>query len=68
LHTVLIQLSAVVVVVIYTIVLTWIIGKVLQKYTPLAITKEENERGLDQLVHGEKAYFYGELNKLNKRY
>ena len=34
----------------------------------LATTVEEDKTGLDQLVHGEKAYFYGELNKLHKRY
>lgn len=67
-HAVLVQLIAVVVVVIYTILLTWVIGKVLQKLMPLATTEEEDETGLDEIVHGEKAYFYGELNKLNKRY
>ncbi|PNZ70756.1 ammonium transporter [Staphylococcus croceilyticus] len=67
-HAVLVQLIAVVVVVIYTILLTWVIGKVLQKLMPLATTEEEDKTGLDEIVHGEKAYFYGELNKLNKRY
>ena len=67
-HSVLIQILAVVVVLCYTIVLTWIIGKILQKIMPIATTEEEDKAGLDQLVHGEKAYFYGELNKLNKRY
>ena len=67
-HSVLIQILAVIVVLCYTIVLTWIIGKILQKIMPIATTEEEDKTGLDQLVHGEKAYFYGELNKLNKRY
>lgn len=67
-HSVLIQILAVIVVLCYTIVLTWIIGKILQKIMPIATTEEEDKAGLDQLVHGEKAYFYGELNKLNKRY
>lgn len=67
-HSILIQILAVVVVMCYTIILTWIIGKILQKIMPIATTEEEDKAGLDQLVHGEKAYFYGELNKLNKRY
>ncbi|MGV3096633.1 ammonium transporter, partial [Staphylococcus borealis] len=67
-HSVLIQVIAVLVVLCYTVVLTWIIGKILQSIMPIATTEEEDKTGLDQLVHGEKAYFYGELNKLNKRY
>ena len=59
LHTIWIQCIAVIVVVIYTIILTFIIGKILSIFMPLATTVEEDLTGLDQLMHGEKAYFYG---------
>ena len=52
----------------YSIIITFIIGKTLSIFMSLATTVEEDMTGLDQLVHGEKAYFYGELNKLHKRY
>ena len=68
LHPIFIQSIAVVIVVLYSILLTWIIGRILQRISPIATTVEEDEVGLDQIVHGEKAYFYGELNKLNKRH
>lgn len=68
LHPIFIQSIAVVIVVLYYILLTWIIGRILQRISPIATTVEEDEVGLDQIVHGEKAYFYGELNKLNKRH
>lgn len=67
-YTILIQFIAVIGVIAYTVILTLIIGKVIAKFMPLATTIEEDISGLDQLVHGEKAYFYGELNKLYKRY
>lgn len=68
LHTIWIQCIAVIVVVLYSIIITFIIGKTLSIFMSLATTVEEDKTGLDQLVHGEKAYFYGELNKLHKRY
>lgn len=68
LHTIWIQCIAVIVVVLYSIIITFIIGKTLSIFMSLATTVEEDMTGLDQLVHGEKAYFYGELNKLHKRY
>ena len=44
-HSVLIQILAVIVVLCYTIVLTWIIGKILQKIMPIATTEEEDKAG-----------------------
>lgn len=67
-HVVTTQTIAVIVVVLYTIIMTWAIGIILKKLMPMATTEEEDKTGLDELVHGEKAYFYGELNKLRKRY
>lgn len=65
--TLLNQTYASVVVVIYSAVITYIIGRIIKIFVPLATTNKEDEKGLDEVIHGERAYFYGELNKLNRR-
>ncbi|MFI8613229.1 ammonium transporter [Staphylococcus capitis] len=62
-----IQLTAAIATVVFSAIVTYIIARVIKSFTPLATTKEEDKTGLDAIVHGEKAYFYGELNKFNRR-
>ena len=62
-----IQLAAAIATVVFSAIVTYIIARVIKSFTPLATTKEEDKTGLDAIVHGEKAYFYGELNKFNRR-
>ena len=61
-----IQLAAIITVV-FSAIVTYMIARVIKSFTPLATTEEEDKTGLDAIVHGEKAYFYGELNKFNRR-
>lgn len=41
--------------------MTFIIAKVIKLITPLSVTEQETNIGLDKIVHGEHAYFEGEL-------
>jgi Amt family ammonium transporter len=41
--------------------LTFIILKAISLITPLRVTEEDEETGLDISQHGEDAYIYGEL-------
>ncbi len=50
----------------FSIVMTFIIAKVIKLITPLSVTEQETNIGLDKIVHGEHAYFEGELNRFNK--
>lgn len=63
---ILIQLTAALATVVFSAIVTYIIARIIKSFTPLATT-EEDKTGLDEIVHGEKAYFYGELNKFNRR-
>ena len=50
------QVGGIVVVGIYTLVLTFIIVKVVSAITPLRVSEEAEIEGLDQSAHGERAY------------
>ena len=52
---------------VFSAIVTYMIARIIKSFTPLATTEEEDKTGLDAIVHGEKAYFYGELNKFNRR-
>ncbi|MEO4453261.1 ammonium transporter [Staphylococcus aureus] len=65
-HIILVQILCVTTVVIFSIVMTFIIAKVIKLITPLSVTEQETNIGLDKIVHGEHAYFEGELNRFNK--
>ena len=66
-QAVMVQILAVVVTIIFSGLVTYIIAKVIGLFSELAADKVEEEQGLDYVVHGENAYFSGELNKLNRR-
>jgi Amt family ammonium transporter len=51
-----IQLIAVVVVVAYAFVGSLILLKVINVFTPIRVSAEEEEKGLDESQHGEVAY------------
>ncbi|MDN3356618.1 ammonium transporter [Actinomadura sp. DC4] len=53
------QCIGVVMVAVYSFVLTWIIGKVLDKIMGLRITDEDEASGIDLAVHAESAYEFG---------
>ncbi|MEJ7348597.1 ammonium transporter, partial [Staphylococcus epidermidis] len=61
------QLAAALATVVFSAIVTYMIARIIKSFTPLATTEEEDKTGLDAIVHGEKAYFYGELNKFNRR-
>ena len=50
------QIVGIVVVGIYSIILTVVIFKIVDKITGLRVSKDEEIEGLDEAVHGEKAY------------
>ena len=60
-----VQIVAVVVTIVFSGVVTYCIAKVISFVTELGTSEVEEEKGLDSIVHGENAYFNGELNKLN---
>lgn len=66
-QTITVQIIAVVVTIIFSGVLTYIIARVIGLFSALGTDKKEEEHGLDYVVHGERAYFSGELNKFNRR-
>jgi len=61
------QLIAVVITIVFSALMTFVIAKVIGIFSKLEIDEVEDAQGLDFVVHGESAYFSGELNKLNKR-
>ena len=63
---ILIQLTAALATVVFSAIVTYIIARIIKSFTPLATT-EEDKTGLDEIVHGEKAYFYGDLNIFKHR-
>ncbi len=66
-HIILVQILCVTTVVIFQYSSkTFIIAKVIKLITPLSVTEQETNIGLDKIVHGEHAYFEGELNRFNK--
>ena len=50
------QLLGVIVVAVYSFVVTIIILKVINTWGPIRVTKEQEEAGLDESLHGEDAY------------
>lgn len=61
------QLIAVAITIVFSGIMTFIIAKVIAQFSELGTDTEEEAQGLDYVVHGERAYFSGELNKLNRR-
>ncbi|WP_289106573.1 ammonium transporter [uncultured Bilophila sp.] len=55
-HQFLMQLLGVIIVAVYSFVVTIIIFKVISAWGPIRVTKEEEEAGLDESLHGEEAY------------
>ena len=55
-HQFLMQLLGVIIVAVYSFVVTIIIFKVISAWGPIRVTKEEEEAGLDESLHGEDAY------------
>ncbi|MGO2109160.1 MAG: ammonium transporter [Staphylococcus equorum] len=66
LQTIWAQLIAVFVTVVFSGCLTFLIAKGITLFSALGTDKVEEVNGLDYVVHGERAYFSGELNKFNK--
>lgn len=50
------EVVAVLIAVVYAFVFTYIMLKVINKFTPVKITDTEQEDGIDEILHGEKAY------------
>ncbi len=50
------QIVGIIAVGIYTAIVTFLIFKVVDKITPIRVSKEEEITGLDEQLHGEKAY------------
>ncbi|MDH4127627.1 MAG: ammonium transporter [Spirochaetota bacterium] len=51
-----IQLIAILVIAIYSFILTWVIVKILNKIMGIRVSAEDEIRGLDQTQHGETGY------------
>ncbi|UXV35120.1 ammonium transporter [Staphylococcus sp. IVB6181] len=64
-YAVVVQFIAVAVTLLFSGIMTFLIAKIIGRFSELGTTEEEV--GLDYIQHGERAYFYGELNKLNHR-
>jgi Amt family ammonium transporter len=64
-HQLVIQLIAVAATVVFAGSITFIILKVLSLFSPLRVSEEEEEIGLDISQHGEDAYNYGEMSSAN---
>ncbi|WP_186306269.1 hypothetical protein [Staphylococcus epidermidis] len=41
------------------------IGRFIKIFSGLGTSEEEDKRGVDGIVEGEKGYLYGEVNKFN---
>ena len=61
-HQLVIQLTAVVASIAFAAVGTFILLKFISIFTPLRVSDEEEETGLDISQHGEDAYNYGEMS------
>lgn len=57
-HQLVVQIIAVVAVAIYSFAATWIILKVISLVSPLRVSSEDEEQGLDIATHGEVGYRY----------
>lgn len=66
-YAVVVQFIAVAVTLLFSGIMTFLIAKIIGRFSELGTTEDEEEVGLDYIQHGERAYFYGELNKLNHR-
>src|SRR3569833_2090620 len=53
------QATGVALVAVYSFVLTWVIGKVLDKVMGLRVSEEDEVSGIDLAVHAETAYEFG---------
>ena len=51
-----IQILGVIISSVWAFVFTWVMLWLINKITPVALSKEEEEIGLDEILHGEKAY------------
>ncbi|MBO1198319.1 ammonium transporter [Staphylococcus simiae] len=65
-HVLGVQILCVSAVIMFSIIMTYVIARTIKLFAPLSVTKEETQIGLDKIVHGEHAYFYGELNRFNR--
>lgn len=63
-HQLLVQLIAVLATILFAATMTFLILKVISIFTPLRVSDEEEETGLDLTQHGEDAYSYGEMGTL----
>jgi Amt family ammonium transporter len=52
------QLIAVGVVIAYSAVMTWILLRLIRLVTPLRVSEQQEQDGLDRAVHGEDAYIF----------
>ena len=50
------QLGALLIVGVFTLVLTWIIARVVRLFVPIRVSREHETDGLDLSTHGERAY------------
>ncbi len=66
-HQLLVQLIAVVASIAFALIMTFIILKVISLFTPLRVTEEEEEMGLDLALQGEDAYAYGDFSDIAQR-
>ncbi|MEN6461703.1 MAG: ammonium transporter, partial [Syntrophomonas sp.] len=61
-HLLVVQIIAVLATIVFAAGLTFLILKGLSLVTPLRVSEEEEEMGLDITQHGEDAYSYGDLS------
>ena len=57
-HQLVVQIIAVAAVAVYAFVATWIILKVISFFSPLRVSPDDEEQGLDIATHGEVGYRY----------
>lgn len=55
-HQFLVQVEGVVIATVYTFVVTFVILKVINAFSPVRVSEEEEKIGLDHALHGETAY------------
>lgn len=55
-HQFLMQLLGVIIVAAYSFIMTVVILKVISLWGPIRVTREQEEAGLDESLHGEDAY------------
>jgi len=55
-----IQLIAVIITILYSVIMTYVILKLINKFIKLRVSREDEQEGLDVSLHGEEAY--GSLN------